>query len=443
MRSAGSFEDSVATTDPDEPCALTTVATWWRRRAARGGFYPGWLLVWTLGVTTIISYGTTQYLFGVLVVPMQRELGWSRGLISGAFSVSLLTTGLLGLPVGRFVDRYGARLPMSLGSLLGCAGLVATSQVHRPWQFYALWSGVVALSMALTLYPVTFTVIANWFWRRRGSALALLTLLGGLASPIFIPLAGLLVERIGWRDTLIVFGLSQLLIAFPLHAIVLRRRPEDLGLRPDGATFETPGDPGVGDPALGQAVRMLPFWTLTASFALGLLANAVILGHQVAYLIGRGYDPVLAASVAGLLGVASLPGRYLLNRLSERVSPQRLLATCFLAQAAGVSLLALAARPVLVLGYVAIYGAAFGAISPLRASTMADQFGRRSYGAITAASGIPVAVAASAGPLAAGILYDRLGTYGPALAMTAGALAISALCVALTPRAPRPGFDCQ
>jgi hypothetical protein len=86
---------------------------------------------------------------------------------------------------------------------------------------------------------------------------------------------------------------------------------------------------------------------------------------------------------------------------------------------------------------VAIYGAAFGAISPLRASTMADQFGRRSFGAITAASGIPVAVAASAGPLAAGILYDRLGSYGPALAMAAGALAISALCVALTP--PRQG----
>lgn len=198
------------------------------------GLYRGWLLVWVLGATTIVSYGTTQYFFGVLVVPMQRELGWSRALLSGAFSLSLLTSGLLGLPVGHLVDRHGARAVMSLGSLLGGAGLVATSQVRQPWQFYVLWSGVIALSMALTLYPVTFTVVANWFWRRRGSALAIVTLVGGLASPIFIPLAGVLVEHIGWRSTLVVFGLIQLLVALPLHALVLRSHPEDLGMQPDG-----------------------------------------------------------------------------------------------------------------------------------------------------------------------------------------------------------------
>jgi MFS family permease len=101
-----------------------------------------------------------------------------------------------------------------------------------------------------------------------------------------------------------------------------------------------------------------------------------------------------------------------------------------------VALLAVAASPLLVWAYVAVYGAAFGAISPLRASTMADQFGRRAYGAITAASGIPVAIAASAGPVAAGAVYDRLGSYVPALAVCAGALLLSALAVTATPRAP-------
>ena len=395
--------------------------------------YRGWLLVWALGATTIISYGTTQYFFAVLVVPMERELGWSRALLSGAFSLSLLTAGLLGLPIGRLVDRHGSRALMSFGSLLGGVGLIATSQVRQPWQFYLLWSGVIALSMALTLYPITFTVITNWFWRRRGSALAILTLLGGLASPIFIPLAGVLVDHIGWRGTLVVFGLVQLLIALPLHAAVLRRRPEDLGMQPDGVTYP----PGEQAPAHGlqlrQALATLPFWTLTTAFALGLMAHSVILAHQVAYLIGRGFDPVLAASMAGLLGVASLPGRYLLNRLSEDLSPQALLAGCYAAQAAGVALLGLAAHPFLVWGYVAIYGAAFGAISPLRASTMADHFGRWSYGAITAASGVPIAIAGSVGPIAAGALYDRLGSYGPALALTGGAFVLSAFSVALTP----------
>jgi MFS family permease len=401
----------------------------------QGGLYRGWVLVWALGVTTIVSYGTTVYLYGVLVVPMQRELGWSRTLISGALSLGLLTSGLLGLPVGRLVDRRGARVPMALGSLLGGIGLIAAAQVRQPWQLYAAWSVVLAFSMALTLYPVTFTVITNWFTRRRGSALALLTLLGGLASPIFIPLAGVLVERAGWRATLVLFGLVQLAVALPIHALVVRRHPEDLGLLPDGDGSAPPESQGAGS-SLRQALALRPFWTLTVAFSIGWLAHSVILAHQVAYLIGRGFDAVVAASLAGLLGVASLPGRYLLNRLSERLSPQALLAACYAAQAAGVGLLDWAASPLLVWAYVAVYGAAFGAISPLRASTMADQFGRRAYGAITAASGIPVALASSVGPIAAGIIYDRAGSYTPALALTAGAFVVSALTVALTPKPP-------
>ena len=399
----------------------------------QGRRYRGWALVWTLGITTIVSYGTTQYLFAVLVVPMQRELGWSRALLSGAFSVALLVSGLLGLPIGRLVDRHGARVPMTAGSLLGAAGLGAAALVREPWQLYAVWSGAIALSMALTLYPVTFTVITNWFTRRRGSALALLTLLGGLASPIFIPLAGVLVERIGWRATLVVLGLVQLAVAAPAHALVVRRRPEDLGLLPDGEPRGAAPPAGAGA-RVREAVGGLPFWTLTLAFAMGLLAHSVILTHQVAYLIGRGFDPVIAAGVAGLLGVASLPGRYVLNRVSERVGPQSLLAGCYVAQSAGVGLLAWAASPLLVWVYVAIYGAAFGAISPLRASTMADQFGRRSYGAITAVAGVPAAVAAAIGPIAAGAIYDRLGTYGPALALTSGVFVVSAVAVAVTPR---------
>lgn len=395
--------------------------------------YRGWALVRALGVTTIVSYGTTQYFFAVLLVPMQRELGWSRALISGAFSAALVSAALLGLPVGRLVDRHGARGLMTAGSLLGGAGLIATAAVSQPWQFYVLWSGVIALSMSLTLYPVTFTVITNWFVRRRGAALALLTLLGGLASPIFIPLAGLLVQRLGWRETLVVFGLVQLVVALPLHALVLRRRPEDLGLLPDGEARSAP-EPRPGGRPLREAVRSLPFWTLTASAALAWLAHSAVLAHQVAYLIGRGFDPVLAASVAGLLGAASLPGRYVLNRLSDRLSSQTLLACCSLAQAAGVVLLARAATPTLIWAYVAVYGAAFGAISPLRASTMADHFGRRAYGAITAAAGIPIAVAGALGPIGAGVLYDRAGSYGPALALTSTAFVLSAAAIALTPR---------
>jgi MFS family permease len=396
--------------------------------------YRGWALVWALGITATVSYGTMQYFFAVLLVPMQRELGWSRALISGAFSVALVSAALLGLPVGRLVDRHGARGLMTAGSLLGGAGLIATAAVRQPWQFYVLWSGVIALSMSLTLYPVAFTVITNWFVRRRGAALALLTLLGGLASPIFIPLAGLLVQRLGWRETLVIFGLVQLVVAVPLHALVVRRRPEDLGLLPDGEVRSVAPEPRPSGLLLREAVGSLPFWTITASGALAWAAHFAVLTHQVAYLIGRGFDPVLAASAAGLLGAASLPGRYVLNRLSDRLSSQTLLACCTLGEAVGVVLLTLAATPALIWAYVVVYGASFGATSSLRASTMADHFGRRAFGAITAAAGIPIAVASSLGPIGAGVLYDRVGSYGPALALIAAAFVLSAAAIAITPR---------
>ncbi|HEX6796236.1 MAG TPA: MFS transporter [Ktedonobacterales bacterium] len=433
-------------------------------RASTGRPYYGWVLVVALGVTTIISYGTTQYLFGVLVVPISNELGWSRASVSGAFSVGVIVGGLTGVPVGRLVDRYGARVLMAVGSALGGASLLGLSGVHALWQFYALWSGGIGIATALTFYPVTFTVVANWFQRRRGAALAILTLLGGLSSPIYIPLAGLLVAKLDWRGALVVLALTQLCIALPLHALLLRRHPEDLGLLPDGdtvapapAVLATASDdsalatdaamdtaPISTQPAvltgvaLRAGIRQVAFWSLTVAFALALLANSVLFVHQIAYLIGRHYGAVFAADVAGAVGLASLPGRFVLNWLSDRLRPERLLASCLVAQAAGVVLLVYASSPIALAGYVVVYGAAFGAISPLRATVMAEHFGRRAFGAITAVQGVPVALAAGLGPLAAGWLYDRLGSYGLVLWLCAAAFALAGVAVALTPRPHSP-----
>jgi len=119
---------------------------------------------------------------------------------------------------------------MTLGSALAGIALIGLAWVHTLWQFYALWSGVLGLATALILYPVSFTVVTNWFERRRGKALAVLTLLGGLASPIFVPFAGWLVLHLGWRGTVIVLGLLQLCIALPIHGLVqpLYRFPRNL-----------------------------------------------------------------------------------------------------------------------------------------------------------------------------------------------------------------------
>ncbi|GAC1453590.1 MAG: MFS transporter [Ktedonobacteraceae bacterium] len=327
---------------------------------------------------------------------------------------------------------------MSCGSALGGLALIGLARVDALWQFYLLWSAVLGLAMALTLYPVTFTVVTNWFVRKRGKALAILTLVGGLSSPLYIPLAGTLVARVGWRTTLVVLGLTQLLIALPLHAFLLRRHPEDMGLSPDGETsLPMPANIPLPGVPLSEAMYSSVFWLLTASLSLVFLGSTVVFVHQVAFLIERGYDAVLAATLSGMLGLVSLPGRYILNVLSSRISPQKLLMLSVVAQAAGLIILVLASSLSWLILYVVVYGVAYGAFSPLRASVMAEHFGRRAYGSITAVQGIPMAVCAGLGPLAAGWLYDVFHHYEAAFWLCAVAFLLAAIGIAATPQPTR------
>ncbi|WP_169460915.1 MFS transporter [Ktedonobacter racemifer] len=385
-------------------------------------------------MTTILSYGTTQYLFGTLIVPVSDTFHWNRASISSVYAVSLLLAGLLGVPVGYLVDRYGARLLMTLGSLLGGLTLFGLASAHAAWQFALLWVGGMGIAMALFLYPVTFTVITTWFEQGRGKAFAVLTFLGGLASPIFFPLAGALLPIMGWRSMLLLFGGLHLVIAVPLHGLLLRRAPGGEGTRTLHEHQERSLLRGE-EVTARQALRQRPFWTLTISFAIAMLGNTVLFTHQIAHLIHRGYDPVLAATLAGGLGLASLPGRVGLNLLSERVSPRVLLGLCHVVQALGVVFLILAPSIPWLLVYVLLYGAAFGAISPLKASVVADYFGKKAYGAITALQGLPIALCTAAGPLAAGWLYDLLGRYDLAFWLCAGGFLLAGIGIALTPPA--------
>ena len=233
--------------------------------ALRASFSPwqasGWTIVVVLGCTTILSYGTTQYLFGILEVPLATTFGWSRAELSGAYALSLLVAGILGVPVGYLVDRYGARWLMTGGSALAGCALLGLSQISHLWQFYLYWSGGLGIAMALIFYPVTFTVITSWFVAERAKAFAVLTLLGGLASPIFIPLVGWLIPQVGWQTTLFWSGILHLVIAVPLHAGLVRRPPEQ---HDSGGTVSASFQEGSA--TARQALGSLRFWVLLLRF---------------------------------------------------------------------------------------------------------------------------------------------------------------------------------
>lgn len=380
------------------------------------GLYYGWTMLLTVSFTEMISWGVLYYAFTVFLQPMQNSLGWSTAQLTGAFSLALLCSGLAALPLGRWLDRHGTRVLMTAGSCAAGLLLLCWAGVQNLGLFYLIWAGL-GIAMAATLYEPAFALVATWFERRRARALTILTVIAGFASVIFVPLAQWLIEMQGWRSALVTLALLLALSTIPLHALMLRRRPSDLGLWPDGSAHPVASLEKnlsiTADMPASKAVQEGTFWRITATFALGTFAAGAVTVHLVPYLVESGYPASLAATLVGLVGLMALPGRSIFTLLGERVARHRVVALLFALQAS--ALLALLLLPGLagVFCFVVLFGAGFGAITPARAALIADRYGSSYYARISSVLGLFVTGARALAPVAAGLLYDHLKTYPP------------------------------
>jgi MFS family permease len=395
--------------------------------------YYGWVLVCVLGVLATVSYGTLSYAFSVFINPMQQELGWTKAELTGAFSVATLVAGLTAVPVGRWVDRHGARGLMMSGGAVASLLLYAWSRVETLLGFYAIWAAM-GIAMAAVLYEPAFAVVAVWFDARRGRALTLLTFLGGFASVIFVPLTALWVETYGWRGALVRLAVVQAALTIPLPSL-LRRRPQDLGLLPDGhpSSVEDAG-PAVSVGARA-AVGSASFRWLTIAFACSYFTTTAMAVHLVPLLLERGYPARMAAGAMGLLGLMALPGRLVFTPLGDRWPRGAVTACIFLLQGIGLALLLSVRAPWSVWAFVALFGAGLGAITPARAALVADLFGTAAYGRISGALTLVTSVAKASAPVGASLLYG-LGSGYTSVSATLLLLCLgSAISVTLAERA--------
>src|SRR5579885_1740447 len=382
------------------------------------GVYYGWVMLVTVSCTEMISWGILYYGFTVFVKPMQAALGWSTAELTGAFSLALLCSAVAALPVGSLLDRYGTRWLMTTGSCAASLLLLAWALVQNLTLFYLIWVGI-GIAMALVLYDPAFALVAIWFRRKRAHALTVLTFIAGFASVVFVPLAEWLVQMQGWRMALVTLALLLAIITIPLHALVLRRRPEDLGLMPDGlpasaalAFAPTKSEQSVSARA---ALRGAAFWWMAAAFALAMLTAGAITVHLLPYLIDRGYSASFAASMVGLIGIMALPGRLIFTLLGERIARRLVASALFLLQGlAGVVV------------FGVLFGAGFGALTPARAALIAEYYGSTYYARINSILGLFVTGARAAAPVGAGLLYDRLETYALIFWVLAGLSALAA-----------------
>jgi MFS family permease len=373
--------------------------------------YYGWYILGGLSVTQIVSWGILYYAFGTLLPSMQADLGWSASEITGAFSAGLLASALTAIPVGRYIDRHGARGVMTVGSCVASLLIVAWAYVETLPAFYAIWIGL-GMTMSAVLYEPAFAVLVRWFVRRRAHALSILTSVGGFASTVFVPIVAWLALRYSWRDALLTLAAALAVITVPIHAFVLRGRPADVGLLPDGDGRVEPAS-AHGDragPVAGLSTIPHLAWLLALIFGASTLTAAAAAVHLFPYLLWRGYGTETAALIVGAVGAAQVPGRVFFAPLTRRVPKTWIAPFVFLLPAAGLACLALAPSvPWLLVAFVVLFGAGHGLTTLVRATLVADWFDEAGYAMISGTVAVWVQLARAAGPIVAAALAVRLG----------------------------------
>jgi MFS family permease len=399
----------------------------------------GWLLVATLAASETPAYGVLAYAFGVFLLPMQQELGWSRTALTGAYALAVIVSGVAAIPVGRWLDRHGARALMTTGAGAASLLVLAWAQVSDLAVFYAIWVGI-GLAMAAVLYEPAFAVIASWYRdaAERNRALLGLTVIAGFASVIYVPLAGWLVQTHGWRHALMVLAVLLAVLTVLPNATLPGRRPDQLDRPADGQGGSVPT--AVDEPAgvpLRQALGDQALWWLAAALVAATLATTTVTVHLVAYLREQHYSAAFAATWTGLLGAGSVGGRILVTLLGRRWPLATTTAVVFAVQALAVALLLGLPGPAGVVGFVALFGLGVGLISLARAALVADLYGVAAYASINGVLALPLTLARAAAPVAAAALHTATGSYRLVMVAVALCSLVASLAMARAHRLGR------
>lgn len=395
--------------------SVRTAARIWERT----GFFYGWWVVFASASIVFLTGGTFFYGFGALFNPIVNEFGWSRASVSLAFSLRSEVGGLAAPVVGFAVDRVGSRRLMLLGVALVAVGFVLLSRIQSLPAFYGAVV-VIALGMSATGGPVGMVAIAHWFKKRRGRALAMMTV-GAGTSGVMVLVLELLISGFGWRTALVIMAVTQIAVCIPL-ALSMRNRPEEIGLRPDNEPWDDP----EGDPVehttktfqqqegmtVGEALRSGSFWKLSLAVMLTNLGTTAIIVHQIPFFTSSvGLSEGLAAGTVTAMTLMSLVGRLSFGQMSDYMDKRFVMAGAFALAALSLLLYATVYEPWQVLYTLPVFALGFGGMIPTRPAFQAEYFGLRAFGAIQGLVFTIATFGALIGPVFAGWVYDQTESY--------------------------------
>ena len=411
-------------------------------------FFYGWVIVAVAFVTMGVGVNA-RTAFSLLFPPILDEFGWERGVTAGAFSFGFLVSAALSPSLGRLMDRRGPRVVIELGVGLVAAGLMLATLVREPWHLYVTLGVLVGGGSVCLSYTGQALYLPNWFVRRRGLAMSVAFSGVGVGSIILLPWLQTLIGRSGWRSACWAMGILVLVLLAPLN-LLLKKRPEDLGLEPDGdrssrAAAAASRAANVVDPAwaavdwtLGRAIRTARFWWITLGYFCGLFAWYAVQVHQTKYLVEVGFSPTYAAWALGFVSLIAIPGQIALGHLSDRIGREWVwtagslgFVICYLA------LLGLRHAPTPALLYLMVVsqGLLGYGLTSVVGAIPAEIFEGRHYGTIFGTLMLAAIAGGAAGPWVTGALYDATGSYTLAFWIAIGCSVLSAVAIWLA--APR------
>ena len=382
-------------------------------------FYGYWIAAVAF-LCMFITEGVAYYAFSLFYKPLQAEFGWGRGPISVAWTIYYVIQGLAAPIVGRMVDRYGARRFIAIGALIGGLGFLWLTFMEGLWSFYGAYVVIGVGMTVMGIVPVT-QVVSNWFNKRRGFALGIMSTGVGAGAVVIAQLVGYyLIPTFGWRVSYLALALMTWLLIIPPAVLVIKAKPSDIGLYPDGA--ETPEavaesnlpSRGAGDWTLSMALKNSTLWLIAIAYMMAGFSNTSAILHHVNHLTDVGFPLILATGALGGLGLCSGMGRFFFGWLCDKIPAKYAATISFALQLSAIIVLmsvSSTSPQAMVWLYAILMGLGVGGWIPTMSMVVSSNFGLAAYGAIFGVVSLAQGVGTAFGPLVAGQMFDAMHTY--------------------------------
>lgn len=418
-------------------------------------YFYGWNIVGASFLAHIAYREHASSLLGFFLKPLQNEFGWSRTGIAAVQSIGSISEAPVTLVVGPLIDRYGPRVLMPIGAIIVGLAMLGVTQINAIWQFYLLRGVTVAIGFTLMGRLVTDVAINNWFIKKRGRAIAIAQLGSTLSNIIFVPVTVFVIATSGWRTMFVVFAVVTWLVVLIPSAILMRRRPEDMGLYPDGIKSSameasSPGKKHAApdneaslplEPVWSRREVLMTgtFWLLSLGFAVNRMAFQAINLSLAPYIQDLGYGEAMLAAVMTLRPIITAVSLPFMGFLSERAHRVIVRVIPFVLQGIAVFFFLSADESEFLWFAVALYGLGHSGVVVIEGIIWANYFGRLSLGMVRSLAFLVAFGFVASGPIAINAVFDVLGSYRPAFIVIISLSAIVAFIMGVVrpPKAHR------